>query len=394
MTSETAGPASGSDADPDGAFASFVLEGYRFDLPGLPVGSAREVGAFRDAVLEMARAAWLDLNPGRERAPRGFEDDFDLRLVEISTGSTRLGMVLHRPEARGEDEWAPLRDAYEVGRDALTDAVATLAGTGRLPSRFPPRAVAPLKRVGATLAEDEALVFGPPGADGARAQVDKPLRTLLQEIDEATAPTHPVEARLLGVLTEFDGRAQSFQIRTGDGVVHTCSLEAGNSTVAHDVHEHLARDGVTAPDVLVVGGTVQPEALRVELFDVRQVQVVRTLAEKTVVERVRRIAGLDQGWDGPGSLAPADEALRRVEALAPTLAALGLPVTIVPDADGSVVLEWRRGDLEMTAEIRSDASMTLTADDTATDEVTERESPYDEARLATFLTTGSLGGDA
>ncbi|WP_432524206.1 hypothetical protein [Kineococcus sp. SYSU DK006] len=373
------------------AFAFFTLEGEQFEGEGLPVGSAREVGFFRDVILELARAAWLDANPDRTYVPRGFERGFDLRLVVIRPGSARIGMRLPRAANRDEAEWSDWQSAYGTGLDSLTDAVTTVAETGGLPPRFPVRAVAPFKRLGSTLNEDGRLVFGSPTNAVRRAQIDRSVRTLLQEIDEVVPPEQPTEASLTGVITEFDGDAQSFQIRTDDKLLHTCSIEHGNVRIAQEIHRYVAHDGITAPDVTVTGETTQPDAARVQLFNVRDLQIVRSLAEKAVVARLQTIAALEPGWNGPGSFVPAEDVRQRVEHLAPTIVTLGIPVKIVPNDDGAIVLEWRRGAVECTAAIEADEQMYLLADDTETDQQTEHEGDYDEPRLIGFLTTGSMG---
>ncbi|SDV00815.1 hypothetical protein SAMN04488544_3379 [Microlunatus sagamiharensis] len=299
-------------------------------------------------------------------------------------------MRLPRAADREESEWADWQNAYDTGLNTLTDAVTAVADTGGLPPRFPVRAVAPFKRLGSTLDEDGRLLFGSPTNAARRAQIDRSVRTLLQEIDELAPPEQPIEVTLTGVITEFDGHAQSFQIRT-DGGLHNCSIEHNNVRIAQEIYRHVARDGVTAPDVTVTGDTLQPDASRVQLFNVRGVQVFRSLAEKTVVARVRLIAALEPGWNGPGSIVPDEDVLSRVEHLAPTVATLGIPVKIVPNDDGAIVLEWRRGAVECTAAVEASGQMYLLADDTGTDDQTEYEGAYEEPRLVGFLTTGSMG---
>jgi hypothetical protein len=157
------------------------------------------------------------------------------------------------------------------------------------------------------------------------------------------------------------------------------------------VKSALAPDGVTAPDVRISGmGVVDRRGRIGDLWDVLEVEILRSAEEKMLVTRLSAIAELPAGWWGPGSEAPDREALRSVEAALPELARSGVVIAIAANSAGAVVLEWRRGDVEYTAQVEPGAALFLCADNTVTDELTERQGAYDARRLVHFVETGEI----
>ncbi len=153
----------GGKVAPGEDFAFFSLNGDRFDAPGMPADTAREVGNFREAVLQVARQLWLSANPDRQRVPNGFTDAFDLRLTEVVSGSARPRLILHRPTRRVSDaDWSEWEAVYVKARNVVTEAVHEVGESGHLPADFPRAATLALRRLGTSLVESEAITLGAP----------------------------------------------------------------------------------------------------------------------------------------------------------------------------------------------------------------------------------------
>lgn len=58
-------------------FATHVLKGARFEGHSVPVSVLPDFTAYRDLVLEIARALFFRDHPDRQRVPKGFEESFD-----------------------------------------------------------------------------------------------------------------------------------------------------------------------------------------------------------------------------------------------------------------------------------------------------------------------------
>lgn len=67
-----------------------------------------------------------------------------------------------------------------------------------------------------------------------------------------------------------------------------------------------------------------------------------------------------------------------------------MTISMVPNADGAIVLEWKRGHVEMSAAIEAHNGLFLCSDNTATDDLLESQTEYDEALLLRFLEAGSM----
>lgn len=375
-----------------GSFAFFSLEGDRFNAPGMPADTAREIGAYREALVEIAKELWKQANPGRLRVPGGFDAAFDLRLTNVTRGSSRPQMILNRP-ARGvsDEEWADWLPFFEQARDTATQDVQEVSRTEAVPARITPKVRTALGKVGATLLPTERITLGSPSAQAPRAQLTARVREVLRRVDEALPPAIR-DVALVGVVTEYNSLTRSFDlVRDDTGKKVKCIVDNFDAELAERVRSHMSVDGVTAPDVRVEGQTLEPEDQQIrQIHNVHHLEVVWTVAEKVVVHRIRELATLKPGWLAPGTDAPSPELAQLLEQVAGDISALGIPVSIVPTGAGSLVLEWRAGDVEYTAELAADRSLLLVADNVVTDDLAERESPFDPDVLRRFLRTGAM----
>lgn len=369
-------------------FAFFALEGDRFDAPGMPVEALRELSAYRTGLVEIATDLWKRENPDRIRVPGGFAAAFDLRLTDVAEGSVRPQMHLSRP-ARGvtETEWEEWSPYYGRARDLATAAVGDAAEAGVVPSEVSDVVKKAVGRLGVSLGPGDRLRLGDAAPTGRRAVLDQRVRAVLRQIDEVLPPA-PRPASAVGVLSEYDGEHLSFILRSGDDRI-TCLLEHFNEGLSQRAREYLALDGITAPDVRVEGETLDDDRLA-RIYNVHTLEIVWTVAEKIYVHRLRSLTDLGGGWLGPGSDAPTAEMIARLEPLSRDLAALAIPVTVVANADGAVVLEWRRGDVEYTAAVEPSGSLFLCADNVTTDALAETEVPFDADLLRRFLADGAM----
>lgn len=375
-----------------GSFAFFSLEGDRFNAPGMPADTAREIGAYREALVEIAKELWKQANPDRLRVPGGFDAAFDLRLTNVTRGSARPQMILNRP-ARGvsDEEWAEWVPFFEQARDTATHDVQEVSRTEAVPAHITPKVRTALGKVGATLLPTERITLGAPSAQAPRAQLTARVREVLRRVDEALPPAMR-DVALVGVVTEYDSLTRSFDlVRDDTGKKVKCIVDNFDAELAERVRSHMSVDGVTAPDVRVEGQTLEPEDQQIrQIHNVHHLEVVWTVVEKVVVHRIRELAKLKPGWLAPGADAPTPELAQLLEQVAGDISALGIPVSVVPTGAGSLVLEWRAGDVEYTAELAADRSLLLVADNVVTDDLAERELPFDPDVLRRFLRTGAM----
>ncbi|MFD7656017.1 hypothetical protein ACFV4N_18770 [Actinosynnema sp. NPDC059797] len=385
---EPASVPSGDSPEPSDTFAYFSLDGFRFNAPGMPVDAAQEVKVFHDAVLQAARQHWLDANPGRSRVPAGFIEAFDLRLTGVRAGSARPQLLLHRPPSVDDIDWAEWERSYAAGRDVVADAFRDVARDGHPPRSASPQLLAQLRRVGATLRDDERIVLGAPEETGVRVVVDAVVRATFQTL--ATAPqTEYSEIALEGVIVQYDGPSRSFRLNTLNGSA-VCNLDSGDADLAARARDLLALDGITAPDVVVIGETSDPSSKNPRITGLRSIEVVRTVAAKILHQQLAAVAALEPGWLGPHSAAPPADSVQRVEALIPRIATVDPPVSIVSNIDGAIVLETVRDAVELSVAIEPSGEIFLCADHVDTEQLDGQQTDYDEDRIDVFLRTGRI----
>lgn len=370
-------------------FAHFTLEGARFEAEGMPTDSAVETDHYREAVYEAARVLWLDDNPDRTYVPENFDKAFDLRLVKVDEGSAQTRVKLHR-DSRYDAHWY---EYFERARDVITDVVDDTAILGVIPPNVTPRVRRALRKVGRTLHPDEKVILGEPAETGRHAVLTADVRSVLAAIDEAL-PDEYQEAKVTGVIVEFDSRGQTFELlREPDGIRVECRLPSYIPSLSNRVREVMAADGVTAPDVQVSGFALLDSAgLFTVLSEVTAVDVVRPYWEKRLRIKAERFAALEEGWRGPGSVAPDRTVIAHLEEVIPILGRLDVHVAVAPSADGHAVLEWRRGDVDYMAEIEPRDRLYMCLDDRATGRLEDAEVPFDVAVLMVFAQDGTFKG--
>ncbi|WP_207555731.1 hypothetical protein [Intrasporangium flavum] len=377
------------DADADepneGAwFAELKLDGERFRALGLPAESVIEVTHYRDAVFEVARQIYLDRHPDKERAPRGFDKAFDLRLIRVDRGSAQTRVRLHRAaryERADYDEWFSI---YGEAADSFRDVIATVQSSSSVPQTVTPRQRQAFRKVGSTLKSDESVTVG--SHDGtAVAKLDDEVRVTLAAID-AVVDNTPVPLSVVGVIVEFDSVDQTFELRrdSDNGRVR-CYFGSYIAGLASTVRRVMAEDGVTAPDVQVTGlGIADAHGLFSQLADVSEIEVIRPWTEKRLHRKLAAIAALEPGWLGPGSQAVPEDVRQHFEEVVPALSRVDVHIGVAATADGHLALEWKRDAVEYLAEIEPSDRLYLCVDDRQSGTLLDAELGWDAAVITSF----------
>lgn len=140
------------------------------------------------------------------------------------------------------------------------------------------------------------------------------------------------------MLTEHDAEPHGFFLRTDDDNRRVqCIIQHFNQALIERVREHLALShlSVVSPSVRVDGQPLQTgDAPVVHVYEVHQVEVVRTAAENVMVRRLGNLTDLSPGWAGPGSEVPTAELAELLEPRAADLTASPHEVHVVPTLEG------------------------------------------------------------
>lgn len=336
----------------DEEFAYFGLHGGRFDKRGFPVDSLGEVAAYRDLLFAVSRDVYLKDHPERARVPRGFEEEFNLRLTDVREGSTIAGLELLPSTAHaGTTNLPGIDGVFEAARDLLTDAIKAIADGAEVPARFPLAAIAKLRKLGKTLRPGERLRFGSPLDTGTRVDVTPTVNERFVQLSEELDYDLPGSA--LGRIVRWDGEKGTFGLRSRDGDIIACELGMLDPA---DLVSYVSPDGSSGPLVNVYGTSRVSMDGQIQRFSaVAAVDPVDTRGMESLSSKLQLIQNLEEGWLGPGSVPPLKPSIARIERLLPALAVKRASIAAL--ADGGIRAEWASQATEYVLEIEADGSM-------------------------------------
>jgi hypothetical protein len=134
--------------------ASLRFEGERFGRHALDVECTQELVAYRNIVLECAKALWRRRNPGRVRLPKGFEDGFRLQFSEVLEGSAVVPLRRVQFSEQGELD---LGDDFDAAATLIDETITAADGDDLLPDALPPSVIPLFCELGRSLRPDETL---------------------------------------------------------------------------------------------------------------------------------------------------------------------------------------------------------------------------------------------
>lgn len=370
----------------DEEFAYFGLHGGRFDKKGFPVDSLGEVAAYRDLLFAVSRDVYLKDHPERERVPRGFEEEFNLRLTDVREGSSIAGLELLPSPARAGTTTLPGIDGvFEAARDILTDAIKAIADGAEVPARFPLAAISKLRKLGKTLRPGERLRFGSPTATGMRVDVTPAVNERFVELSEELDYSLPSSA--LGRIVRWDSEKGTFGLRSPDGDIIACELGMLDPST---LVTFVSPDGTSGPLVNVYGTSRVSMDGQIQRFSaVAAVDPVDTYGIESLSSKLQLIQGLQDGWLGPGSVPPLEASVARVERLLPALAVKKASIAAL--ADGGIRAEWANQGTDYVLEIEADGNMYTAALGSSAAEDIDATVKFDPTLARHFVFVGELG---
>ncbi len=197
-------------------FVSLIFKGARFGEASMPLETLPELAAYRELVLEAAKALFQARNPTRKRLPRGFENGLHLVLEKVIEGGSAIPQISRVDERDLALLDVPREDdIFELARDLIQNGIA--AG-GMAPDVLPPdlakQVLARFGSFGRTLGPDESIVVGLPGTrNGAIYN-----RALRKKLVLQAQPLYEDEIDLVGDVRAADRDSEGFDLRTLEGI--------------------------------------------------------------------------------------------------------------------------------------------------------------------------------
>lgn len=328
------------------------FEGGRFSEAGYPLDALVELVRYERLVVEVARGLWMKDHPGRQRAPRHFDEGLRLRLVDVEEGSVMPVLERHHVAEEGKlfdpDDWA--------GRSqhVITDAISAIASEKPLPEAFPQAVVPNLVQFGSSLQEDEACRFGNNG--NGQVRYDQAARRHLIALTASESIQR--DGELLGRIGAINANKQTFDFADRRGSHVSGSFSRRNLIV--DLRAVTDRDP-DAPFVRLSCRYTTDEYGR--LSAIEDVEGLETLvsSDDPLGLQLRQLLELAKGWhDGAGEqIDPA--AVEWGRDFAGEIGPEGISgLSVFPTLEGGLLLERQLQDRRWSLEVDPEGAVFAT----------------------------------
>ncbi len=314
--------------------------GARFEDHTLPVEVARDLAAYEELIIELAKHLWLTEHPGRERVQRGFERGFSLHLEGmIGAGSAKPLLSWVVAGAVTLNAGAP--SYYERARDLVEECVRASSEQRALPDQFPKELLAYFNVFGRSLRDGEALELT--SSESRAPAILDPVRR--RALVLAGQREYTMEVELAGTIEETDWGKKSFRLRLKDGGAITVPLLENHQ-------EHVRAEGGKERTVVVVKGLGVCDSWD-NLLRVTEVQHLDVMPNAALADELDELAELKDGWfEGSGRALDKAQLDWVTDRLLKTFPSdLAFPL-VAPTTDGELFLEWVVSPWRVSAEIQ------------------------------------------
>ena len=194
-------------------FMRLRLVGARYDDHSVPLEFLKDVAVLEEMVVEVAKSKFLTDHPNRQRSPRGFTKNIQLRLAAINPGSASLEIRIASEPPTLLPTVSQTYSGY--ARDAIIQAISAAEHERPIEPHLPEGTLSYFDKLGRSLKEGEAVLFdGPDHQITARLTRDVRRRLVLAspKVKELTE-----EISIRGTVPEAAQDDMSFEIQLIDG---------------------------------------------------------------------------------------------------------------------------------------------------------------------------------
>jgi hypothetical protein len=310
--------------------------GSRFDEHTLPVDVARDLAAYEELLIELAKHLWIIDHPDRKRVPRGFEKGFSLHLegmVEDGSAKPLLSWVAAGALALQGGEGG----YFEQARDLIADCVNASATGQVLPAKFPKKLLEYFNDFGRSLRDGESLELPRPAGV---AQLTPECRKKLV-LDANQVYSKDVE--LTGRIGEIDWEKQTFRLRLETGSAVTAQLP-------EHFNELTRQAGGKERTIVSIRGVGFYDAFD-QLQKITETHHLELLTNQVLASQIEDLSAMQDGWlEGKGKAPDKDCLAWATDRLVASFPE-NLPFPLIaPTAEGGLFLEWIQKSCRVSAE--------------------------------------------
>lgn len=360
-------------------FITHIFRGKRFNDETVPVDILPELTAYRNLILAVAKHCFMQQHQGRRRVPKRFEEQFDLRLSKVSSGSTVIAL-----ERKSPLKLFDMGDVFTIARDRVNECINSVGNGLTPPPDFPDSLLRYFRGFGQSLEKDESISLRSPSGHE-EITYDRAVRRRLLR---ASLRKEEVLFDLIGVVTGLVSEAKNvFRFKTqglGEGGFEFPSLVLGKTiegVFSPEFEDDLTYAFRNRESVLVriegIGRRSTSNEFQIE--EVQKIQLGKPVPDGPDLEkRIEELLGLQDGWfDGEGKAFDAQS----IEVVADFIRALcwewDLPTPyLYPTPENNLQAEWTFGEWEvsLTFDFGSNRIIGL-----AVNSITDADAELDEA---------------
>lgn len=332
--------------------------GQRYEAHTLPLSAAKDLAAYEELVLELAKHLFREKQGNRVRVPKGFANNFSLHIEKIDPGSTSPALVAMM--IAGSQLFSGLPNEIIEAKDLINSVIATQEGQP-FPSNFPKDFYSYFNRIGRSLKEDERIEWTPNLTNKTVLTPDQRIRLV-----RAHRETYEAEVEVVGLVEELHAKKKT-------GILRTLGKDS-ISFIFDDPFFADLKDALGNP-------AVHTRLMGVGVFDVNdrlgsiiEIDQLESLPHYDLVSKIEALCSLSDGWLEGQGIAPTAPNLNWLtnEVAKYFPETLEYP-SVAPTEDGYVVLEWIRPHARIELEINfDDKKLELYATNLTTDKSTEK----------------------
>jgi hypothetical protein len=365
------------------------LVGARFEDHAIPLDFLKDLAAFEELVISVAKAEWIKANPGRKRTPRGFMSGVTVKLKQVDKGSAIPVLTVLIASSSLPPGAVPLQQEYlERARTQIVEAVAAAEAGGNPTDYLPAKSLAYFDRFGRGLHDGESISFSRDRENGTARLTPQTRRRLVLAVPGVLFITDDVLRR--GIVIATNDAQNTFTIRLANGHEVQAPLHTEHRDSILDAQKE-APLGVR----VAVRGIGQFNRLE-KLVKFEAVEDVTPLEPLDVPARLEELKLLKEGWlNGDGK--PLDGAL--LDKLGDFFTVyypneLPLPYTF-PTENGGVQFEWRlnKASPEIEIDLASFHGEWLSHDDEATIDLSSATGWMDLSERISALSGANQNGE-
>jgi len=352
--------------------------GPRFEAHTLPLSAAKDLAAYEELVLELAKHLFRQKQQDRVRVPKGFASGFSLHLEKIEDGSARPALVAM---LAGAQLFSSLPAEITEAKELVNAVIATEAGQP-FPSSFPKDLYSYFNRIGRSLEDGEQIEWAPDSPTNKTALTPTKRKRLVL----AHRETYEAEVRIVGLIEELDAKKRTGTLRTLDGEAIAFVFD---DPFFADLKEALGNQVIHAR---IKGIGVFDVNDR--LGSITEIDQLESLPHYKLVSSIEALAGLPKGWLEGHGIPPKAEDLNWLAAeVAKSFPESLEHPCVAPSEEGHVILEWIRPHARIELEANfSEKKLELYATNLATGNFVEELFGFHEwnealGKIATLLLT-------